>query len=182
MLALTELEPAPRLLGLIVLARAVRPGATETVRTLRKAGFALALAPADLDPRDREPLNGLALDDAADLPSSAIGLARPGQPLGIACAATIRFGGRATAAADDDDDPRTVVDLLQFARDFRMRTRMAIIVASLPGVALLAAALGYLPATPLIVSGVALGGIALAVAAPQALRLSPTLANEIDEE
>jgi hypothetical protein len=188
-LALTELEPAPRLLGLIVLARAVRPGATETVRTLRKAGFALALAPADLDPRDREPLNGLALDDAADLPSSAIGLARPGQPLGIACAAMIRFGGRATAAADDDgeivvarDDPRTVVDLLQFARDFRMRTRMAIIVASLPGVALLAAALGYLPATPLIVSGVALGGIALAVAAPQALRLSPTLANEVDEE
>jgi hypothetical protein len=59
---------------------------------------------------------------------------------------------------------------------------MAIIVASLPGVALLAAALGYLPATPLIVSGVALGGIALAVAAPQALRLSPTLANEVDEE
>lgn len=187
-LALTEIEPAPRLLGLLVLARAARPGASETVRTLGKAGFALALA-AEIDPRDREPLHGLALDDAADLPPSAIGLARPGQPLLQSCATTIRFGGRAKAAPEEDggivvarDDPRTVVDLLQFARDFRIRTRAAVIVANLPGVALLAAALGYLPATGLIVSGAAVAGIALAAAVPQALRLSPTLANEVDEE
>jgi hypothetical protein len=188
-LALTEIEPAPRLLGLVVLARAARPGAAETVRTLRKAGFALALAPADVDPRDQEALTGLALDDAADLPSAAIGLARPGQPPLGSGAATIHFGGRVREAPHDDgeiviarDDPRTVVDLLQFARDFQIRTRAAIVVASLPGIALLAAALGQLPATPLIVSGVALGGLALAVGAPQALRLSPTLANEVDEE
>ncbi|HKP24559.1 MAG TPA: hypothetical protein VJV39_11900 [Dongiaceae bacterium] len=188
-LALTEIEPTPRLLGVVVLARAARPGASEALRTLRKAGFALALAPGDVDPRDQEPLNGLALDDTAELPSSAIGLIRPGQPPVQSCTATIQFGGHVTPAQQDDceivvarDDPRTIVDLLQFARDFRRRTRVAIIVANLPAIALLAAVLGQLPATPLIVSGVALAGIALAVAGPQALRLSPTLANEVDEE
>ncbi len=80
------------------------------------------------------------------------------------------------------DDPRTLVDLLQFARDFRIRTRTAIAVANLPGIALLAAALGYLPASPLFVTIAALAGVALAVALPQALRLSPTMANEVDEE
>jgi hypothetical protein len=188
-LALTEIEPMPRLLGFVVLARVARPGASETVRTLRKAGFALALAPADINPRDQEPLNGLALDDPADLPSAAIGFVRAGQPPVQSCAMRVQFGGRAKVAPEDDselvvarDDPRTIVDLLQFARDFRIRTRVAVIVANLPGVALLAAALGYLPATPLIVSAAALAGIVLAVAVPQALRLSPTLANEVDEE
>jgi hypothetical protein len=189
-LALTEIEPTQRLLGLVILARTTRPGASETVRTLRKAGFTLALAPQDIDPRDQEPLSGLALGDAADLPSSAIGLVRPGRPPVQSCAVTIRFGGRVTPARQQDDcevvvardDPRTIVDLLQFARDFRRRTRIAVIVASLPGIAFLAAALGQLPATPLILSGVALAGVALAVAGPQALRLSPTLANEVDEE
>ena len=188
-LALTETVPTPRLLGLLVLARAARPGVSETVRILRKAGFALAMAPATIDPRDQEALDGLALDDAADLPSSAVGVARPGQPPLQSCAATIHFGGRAMAALREDseivvarDDPRTVVDLLQFARDFRMRTRAAIVVANLPGVMLLAAALGHLPATPLVVTGAALAGIVLAVVGPQALRLSPTLANEVDEE
>ncbi|MGH8735478.1 MAG: hypothetical protein ACREVB_17470, partial [Burkholderiales bacterium] len=188
-LALTEIEPAPRLLGLLVLAKATRPGAAETVRTLRKAGFALALAEADIPPRDREPLSDLALDAGADLPVAAIGLARPGQPPLDSCATTIHFGGRTKATPEQDseivvvrDDPRTIVDLLQFARDFRVRTRIAIMTANLPGVALLAAALGYLPATPLIVSGAALAGVVLCVGLPQALRLSPTLANEVDEE
>jgi cation transport ATPase len=188
-LALTEIEPTPRLLGLIVLANAARPGANEAVRTLRKAGFALALAPAKVDPSNQEALNGLALDDARNLPPSAIGLVRPGQPPLQSCATTIHFGGGAKAAPDEDceivvarDDPRTVVDLLQFARDLRRRTRIAIIVANLPGVALLAGALGHLPATPLLVTGSVLAGIVLAVVGPQALRLSPTLANEVDEE
>jgi hypothetical protein len=188
-LALTKIEPAPRLLGLLVLANATRPGASETVRTLRKAGFALALAEADIPPRDREPLSSLALDAAADLPAAAIGLARPGQPSLDSCATTIHFGGRAKATPEHDseivvvrDDPRTIVDLLQFARDFRARTRIAIMAANLPGVALLAAALGYLPATPLVVSVAALAGVVLGVGLPQALRVSPTLANEVDEE
>jgi hypothetical protein len=188
-LALIEIEPVPRLLGLVVLAKATRPGAAETVRTLRKAGFALALAQADVAPRDREPLSGLALDGAADLPTAAIGLARPGQPPLDSCATTIHFGGRVKATPELDseiviirDDPRTIVDLLQFARDFRVRARTAIIGANLPGIALLAAALGYLPATPLVVSAAALAGVVLGVGLPQALRLSPTLANEVDEE
>lgn len=188
-LALTEIEPTPRLLGFVVLARAARPGASETVRTLRKAGFLLGLAPADTDPRDLEPLSGLALDDAADVQSSAIGVTRPGQPPLPSCATTIHFGGRAKAVPHGEceivvarDDPRTIVDLLQFARDVRVRTRVAVVVANLPAIVLLAAALGRLPATPLVVSIAALAGIALAAAVPQALRLSPTLANEVDEE
>jgi hypothetical protein len=188
-LALTEIQPAPRLLGLLVLAKATRPGASETVRTLRKAGFALALAQTDVAPRDREPLSGLALDDATDLPAAAIGLARPGQPPLDSCATTVHFGGRAKAAPGHDseiavarEDPRTIVDLLQFARDFRVRARTAIMAANLPGIALLAAALGHLPATPLVVSAVALAGVVLGAGLPQALRLSPTLANEVDEE
>jgi hypothetical protein len=188
-LALSEVEPSPRLLGIVVLARAARPGAAETVRTLRNAGFALALAASDVDPRDQEALSALALDDAADLPAAAIGVARPGQPPLGSCAATIHFGGRAKVVPDDEsaiaiarDDLRTVVDLLQFARDFRKRTRIAIIAANLPGIALLAAALGHAPASPLMVSGAALAGVVLAAAMPQALRLSATLANEVDEE
>jgi hypothetical protein len=188
-LALTEIAPAPRLLGLLVLAKATRPGAAETVRTLRKAGFALALAQADIAPRDGEPLSGLVLDGAADLPAAAIGLARPGQAPLDSCATTIHFGSRARDMRDQDseivvvrDDPRTIVDLLQFARDFRVRARTAIMGAALPGIALLAAALGHLPATPLVVSAVALAGVVLCVGLPQALRLSPTLANEVDEE
>ena len=172
-----------------MLAKATRPGAAETVRTLRKAGFALALGPVEIAPRDREPLSGLALDGAADLPAAAIGLARPGQPPLNSCATTVHFGGRAKAAPEQDseivvarDDPRTIVDLLQFARDFRVRSRTAIMAANLPGIALVAAALGHLPATPLVVSAVALAGVVLGVGLPQALRLSPTLANEVDEE
>jgi hypothetical protein len=188
-LALSEVEPSPRLLGLLVLARAARPGAAETVRTLRKAGFALALGASDVDPRDHEALTALALDDAADVPAAAIGLARPGQPPLGSCAATIHFGGRAKAVPEDNsaiviarDDPRTVVDMLQFARDFRKRARIAVIAANLPGIALLAAALGHVPGSPLMVSGAALAGVVLAAAMPQALRLSATLANEVDEE
>ncbi|WP_119300997.1 HAD family hydrolase [Dongia deserti] len=188
-LALRETAPSPRLLGLIVLARAARPGATEAVRTLRKADFTIVLANVEIDPKDQEALTGLAVERAADWPSSAIGLARPGQPPLESCAATVHFGGRARTDTEQGsgvviarDDPRTLVDLLQFARDFRIRARMAIVAANLPGVALLAAGLGYVPASPLIVTIAALAGIALAVALPQALRLSPTMANEVDEE
>ena len=188
-LALREVEPAPRLLGLIVLAKHARPGALETVRTLRKADFTLALATAEIDPKDQDALSGLEIARGQDGPPTAIGIVRPGQAPLEACAATIHFGGRAQADGGQDreivisrDDPRTLVDLLQFVRDLKVRTRMAVIIANLPGVVLLAAALGYLPASPLFVTLVALAGIALAVVMPQALRLSPTLANEVDEE
>ncbi len=188
-LALREVEPSPRLLGLIVLAKAARPGATEAVRTLRKANFTIALANAAIDPKDQEALNGLEVKSAADWPNAAIGLVRPGQPPLEHCATTICFGSRVPSGGEGNgdiiiarDDPRALVDLLQFARDFRVRTRTAVIAANLPGIAFLAAALGHVPASPLFVTIVALAGIALAVVVPQALRLSPTLANEVDEE
>ncbi len=188
-LALTEIEPAPRLLGLLVLAKAARPGAAEAVRTLRKAGFTLALAPAEIDPKDREALIGLELERAAEPPPSAIGIVRPGQPPLESASITIHFGGRMRAAGEAEsdiviarDDPRTLVDLLQFARDFRVRTKIAIALSNLPGIALLSAALGFVPASPLFVTITALAGVGLAVAMPQALRLSPTIANEVDEE
>jgi cation transport ATPase len=189
-LALTEIEPAPRLLGLIILAKVTRPGALEAVRTLRKAGFSLLLANPQVPAQDQDALAGLDLDTAAaDSQKAAIGIARPdGAPIESA-EVSLRFGGRAPAGGEREadiviarDDPRTLVDLLQFARDFRRRTRVAIAAANLPGIVLLAAALGYLPASPLLVSGVALAGFVLAIAIPQALRLSPTIANEVDEE
>jgi hypothetical protein len=188
-LALREVDPSPRLLGLVVLARAARPGASEAVRTLRKADFTLVLADGAIDPRDGEALGGLELERASEWPPSAIAVVKPGEAPLESCATSIAFGGRAGTGGLHDcdivvarDDPRTLVDLLQFARDFRVRARVAIVLANLPGIALLAAALGYVPASPLFVTVAALAGIALAVALPQALRLSPTLANEVDEE
>ena len=189
-LALTEIEPTPRLLGLLVLAKAARPGAAETVRTLRKAGFALALGSGrcrTARPRAAERLGA----------GRRGGFARRGDRPGAA---------RATAARVVRDD-----DSLRRPRQSRARSRIArswsrattrapssiccssraisgcargspIIAANLPGIALLAAALGHLPATPLVVSAVALAGVVLGAGLPQALRLSPTLANEVDEE
>ena len=72
-----------------------------------------------------------------------IGLARPGQPPLDSCATTIHFGGSLKATPEQDseivvarDEPRTIVDLLQFARDFRLRARTAIVAANLPGIVL----------------------------------------------
>jgi hypothetical protein len=190
-LALAEIEPNPRLLGLLVLAKATRPGAAETVKSLRKSGLALALAKAEVAPQDYDALAGLGLDTAA-IPESgrpAIGIVRPGEAPLPDVATTIQFGGRLRPAADQEadiviarDDPRTLVDLLQFARDFRRRMRVAIVVASLPGIVLLSAALGAVPPSPLLLSGAALAGIVLTAVMPQALRLSATIANEVDEE
>ncbi|HEX6120894.1 MAG TPA: hypothetical protein VFZ03_15710, partial [Dongiaceae bacterium] len=167
-----------------------RPGAAEAVRWLRKSGRVAILAMADVPPQDRDALAGLGLDDAiSNLPRPALGIVRPGEaPLDLAQSA-IHFGGRARHRQEDQaeiavarDEPRVLADLLQFARDFGVRTRVALILSSLPGIALLAAAIGYFPPSPLLVTGVALAGIALAVATPQALRLSATIANEVDEE
>jgi hypothetical protein len=188
-LALAEIEPAPRLLGLMVLARVARPGAAQALRTLRKAGFAPVLAAAGIAPQDREALTGLGIEITTDVPPSVIGIVRPGQGSLESSAITVHFGGRRRAPGEEAsdiviarDDPRTLVDLLQFARDFRIRTRIAIAASNLPGLALLSAALGYLPASPLLVTIAALAGVVLAAATPQALRVSPTIANEVDEE
>lgn len=188
-LALAEIASPPRLLGLLVLAKVARPGAAETVRSLRKSGFALALADGGVAPQDLDALAGLGLDPAnANPPQPAIGIVRPGQPPRPAAATTIHFGGhpRVAEAGTDivvaRDDPRSLVDLLQFARDFRARARVAIALSNLPGAALLSMAFGYVPASPLFVSIAALAGVAFAAALPQALRLSSTIANEVDEE
>ncbi|HET6620978.1 MAG TPA: hypothetical protein VFG64_13665 [Dongiaceae bacterium] len=189
-LALMEIEPVARLLGLLVLAKIARPGAAEAVRWLRKSGRAAILADADVPPQDRDALAGMGLDDAASgFPPPALGIVRPGEPPLENAQCTIHFGGRAHRSQEDGaeimvarDDPRAVADLLQFARDFRVRMRPAIALSNLPGFALLAGAMGYVPASPLLITGAALVGIALAVAAPQALRLSSTIANEVDEE
>jgi hypothetical protein len=187
-LALTEIEPSPRLIGLLVLAKAARPGAMEAVRALRKSGFAVALA-ADVAPQEQEALAGLGLHNAtAGSPLPAIGIVRPDQPPIESSTTRIQFGGSTRTSEEDvdiviaRDDPRAIVDLLQFARDFRVRTPVAIAAANLPGIALLSMALGFVPASPLFVSGVALAGVMIAAAMPQALRLSPTIANEVDEE
>jgi cation transport ATPase len=187
-LALVEIDPTPRLLGLLVLAKATRPGAMEAVRSLRKAGLALCLAGAAAQ-QDQDAIAGLGLDQAATgQQEPVLAIVAPGERP-IPCAATtIRFGGRtrATDAGADiviaRDDPRTLVDLLQFARDFERRVRVAIAVANLPGIALLSMAFGFVPVSPLFVSITALAGIALAVVTPQALRMSSTIANEVDEE
>jgi cation transport ATPase len=189
-LAVSEVEPAPQLLGLMVLAKVTRPGATEAVRTLRKAAFNVSLAGSDIAPQDQDAVASLDLAAAPNgSPKDAIGIIRPGGEPIESADITIRFGSRLHPGAGPDadiavvrDDPRTLVDLLQFARDFRRRTRAAIIGANLPGLVLLAAAFGHLPASPLLVSGVALAGLVLAIAVSQALRLSPAIGNEVDEE
>jgi hypothetical protein len=189
-LVLSEIEPTPRLLGLMILAKVTRPGAAEAVRTLRKASFTLALAETDVAPQDQDALAALDLDRApGDSRKHAIGIVRPSGARIESTDVTVQFGSRMRAERGQEadivvvrDDPRTLVDLLQFARDFRRRTRVAIAAANLPGIVLLAAALGYLPASPLLMSGVAVAGFVLAIAVPQALRLSPTIGNEVDEE
>ena len=189
-LALREVEPAARLLGLLVLAKVARPGAAEAIRTLCKSGRSAMLGKAEVAPQDRDALAGLALDNPTpDSTRLAIGIVRPGEAPLETVHATVHFGGRAHVAPAPEaeivvarDDPRALVDLLQFARDFRVRRRAAIALSSLPGFALLAGAIGYVPASPLLITGAALAGIALAVAMPQALRLSATIANEVDEE
>jgi cation transport ATPase len=189
-LVLHEIEPTLQLLGLLILAKVTRPGATEAVRTLRKAGFNLAFADSEVAPPDQDALAALELASAPDgSRKDAIGVIRPGGARIESADIAIQFGSRIRAGegAEADivvvrDDPRTLVDLLQLARDFRRRTRVAIVAANLPGIVLLAAALGHLPASPLLVSGAALAGFVLAIAVPQALRLSPTIGNEVDEE
>ncbi|MGH6892483.1 MAG: hypothetical protein ACREEP_09520 [Dongiaceae bacterium] len=191
-LAVVETEPARRLLGLLVLAKVARPGAAEAVRSLRKSGLALALANVDIAPQDRDALAGLGLDQAVTPGSTvrpAIGIVRPGgAPLELGFT-VVRLGGpaRTTQEREADilierEDPRTLIDLLRFARDFRRRLPIAIAMSSLPGIALLSAVSRFVPASPLLITGVALAGIAVAVATPQVLRMSPTVANEVDEE
>lgn len=187
-LALAEVEPAARLLGLLVLAKVARPGAVEAVRSLRKSGFDLALADGDVSREDKDTLAGLQIDAVAEA-QSGIAIVPPGAAAPDSASVAIRFGARAAApgglGADivvAREDPRTLVDLLRFAHDFRTRVPITTALASLPGLALLAAMVLSLPVPPFLVTGVALVGAVVATASPQVLRLSPAIANEVDEE
>lgn len=187
-LAVAEADPVARLLGLLVLAKVARPGAAEAVRSLRKSGFALALAGGDVTPADEDALAGLQIGAATEA-QPAIAIILPGAAAPGSAAVTIRFGARAGAPSGQEadiviarEDPRALVDLVRFARDFRTRVPIALALASLPGVGLLAAVVLSLPIPPFLVTGVALLGMIVATASPQVLRLSPAVANEVDEE
>jgi hypothetical protein len=187
-LAVMEAEPTPQLLGLLTLAKVARPGAAEAVRSLRKSGYDLALMSGDVGMEDREALRVLEIDAATEA-QPAIAIVPPGAAPPDFASVTIRFGGRAGTASGQEadiviarDDPRTLVDLVRFGRDFRTRVPIAITLASLPGLALLSAVFLSLPISPFLVTGVAVVGVVIATAAPQVLRLSPTMANEVDEE
>jgi hypothetical protein len=80
------------------------------------------------------------------------------------------------------EDARSLIDLARFADDFQIRTRAVTLLASVPGLVLIAAAFGYVPVTPFLVTGVAVIGIAIAAVTPQVLRLSPVLDNEGTED
>ena len=80
------------------------------------------------------------------------------------------------------EDARSLVDLARFADDFSTRTKIVTLLVSAPGLVLIAAALGHVPVTPFLVTGVAVIGILIATVTPQVLRLSPALDNEGTED
>lgn len=190
-LAVVERQPQPRILGLLVFAIGTRSGAATTLQALRAQGLEVALAAPARDIRDAPALKSLQIagvTEGAGQPEDFVAVVRPTQT-DEAAAVVLRFGGsrpsQAMPVADfviAREDPRTLADLARFAGDFRARTLIVTLLANAPGWALILAAFGYLPVTPLLVTGVAVAGIVLAVASAQVLRASPTLAKEVDEE
>lgn len=193
MLAVIERRPEPRVLGIIVFAIGSRTGATGALQSFGAQGKKVTLAAAARDSRDEPALKSLQIaglspdgEDAA----ATVHVIRPDQVISPDAAAMIlRFGTARPASAEavapliaDREDARVLSDLARFAADFRARMVIVMLMSNAPGWALIAAALGYVPQSPLLVSGVAVVGIAVAVATPQVLRLSPTLAKEVDEE
>lgn len=190
-LAVVERRPQSRVLGLIVFAIGSRPGATATLQSLRSQGIDVVLTAPPRDVRDEpalKPLQIASMTNAAEWPDQAVAVVRPHQSDSsgalLLCFGTARRSPGAPAAhfLVAREDPRTLADLVRFAADFRARTLIVILLANAPGWVLIAAALGYVQVSPLLVTGVSVIGIALAVATPQVLRLSPTLAKEVDEE
>lgn len=191
-LVVVERRPQPRVLGLVVFAMAARPGAAEALQDLRRRGIDVALTVLPRDARDELVLKSLQVAPnvaAGGDGGDSVNVVRPTHA-GIEAKGLVLQFGAARAHIDPPvanivvarEDARTLCDVARFVADFRARTTIATLLSNAPGWVLIAAAFGYLPASPLLVTGVALVGIALAVAGPQVLHLSATLAKEVDEE
>lgn len=187
-LAVVERVPNSRVLGVLVFAISARAGAPEALRLLRDRKIAVTLTAPPRDAADELALKSLRIgrggEGRADDTATAIlhGAEASADNAGLA----VGFGARRVSAVSHivvaREDARSLVDLARFADDFQTRTRIVTLLASAPGLVLIAAAVGYVPVTPFLVTGVAIIGIAIATVAPQVLRLSPVLDNEGTEE
>jgi hypothetical protein len=202
LLAVIERRPRLRVCGLIAFAVAARPGAAEALQQLRRLGVDVVLTASARDARDEPALKTLQVtggragaDEAGrgDVAASVAVIRRERAQSDAVGRLVLRFGaarpraGQPAAEGDVDlvvarEDARTLADLARFADDFRARTRIVVALSSAPGWVLVAAAFGYAPVSPFLVTGIAMIGIAIAVLTPQVLRLSPALAKEVDEE
>lgn len=191
-MAVVERAPNPCVLGIIVFAIGARAGATEALRVLRDRRIEVALSAAARDAADEIALKSLSVKHTSFDPSKhqdVTSVWRGGAEAGVGDGLSVAFGGVRPHAAPSAmhlivgrEDARALVDLARFADDFRARTKIVTLFASAPGLALIAAAFGYVPVTPFLVTGVAVIGIVIAAVAPQVLRLSPVLDNEGTED
>jgi hypothetical protein len=192
-MAVVERAPNSRLLGILVFAIGARAGATEALRVLRDRRVEIALSAPPRDAADETALKSLRVESLAFNPSRYEEFAsiwRGGAAeADVGDGLSIAFGGAHPKGALSNmhlivgrEDARSLIDLARFADDFRARVRVVTLFASLPGWVLIAAALGYAPVTPFLVTGVAVLGIVIATVTPQVLRLSPALDIEGTEE
>lgn len=192
-MAVVERAPQPRVLGVVTFAVATRPGAKETLRILRDRHIDLALTAPGRDAADETALKSLNIARAAAEPAAhgeTTSIWRGGAAeADVSDGLSIAFGGVHGKGAPSRihlvvarEDVRALVDLARFADDFKRRTYIVTILASAPGWVLIAAALGYAPVTPFLVTGIAVLGIVIATVTPQVLRASPALDNEGAEE
>jgi hypothetical protein len=191
-MAVAERVPNPRVLGIMVFAIGARAGATEALRVLRDRRIEVALSAAARDAADETALKSLSVKHTSFDPSKHQDITsvwRGGAEADVGDGLSVAFGGVRPRAARSTvhlvvarEDARSLIDLARFADDFQTRTRTVTLLASVPGLALIAAAFGYVPVTPFLVTGVAIIGIAIATVTPQVLRLSPVLDNEGTED
>lgn len=191
-MAVAERTPNPRPLGIIVFAIGARAGATEALRVLRDRRIEVALSAAARDAADEIALKSLSVKHTSFDPSKHQDITsvwRGGAEADVGDGLSVAFGGVRPKTAPSSmhlvvgrEDARSLVDLARFADDFQTRTKIVTLLASLPGLVLIASAFGYVPVTPFLVTGVAIIGIAIATVAPQVLCLSPALDNEGTEE
>lgn len=187
-LALVERAPNPRVLGLMVFAIGARPGAQEALRLLRDRKIGAILTAPPRDAADELALKSLRIGNRAEgaTTEDTTAILRGAQAVSDESGLTVSFGTQTAHGLAHivvaREDARALVDLARFADDFRIRTWVVTLLASAPGLVLIAAAFGYVPATPFLVTGVAVIGIVIATVTPQVLRLSPVLDNEGTED